>query len=136
MSTEKATYKRLTFLPGEDDQRLLERAEQTVEAGDFSSFNDLCKAALQSFLLPAESTSAAEQSRLAQFARIGERLDELLSNQQQLQAQMQRQSDELLSALASGREQETEAQVEQETSAPNLPTEEIMNRLVRYLEEF
>lgn len=133
MSTEKATYKRLTFLSDEDDQQILARAEQTVEAGDFSSFNDLCKAALQSFLAPGESTSAAEQSRLAQ---IGERLDELVASQQQLQAQMQRQGDELLAALTSSREPESKTQMEQATSGTNLSTEEIVNRLARYLEEF
>ena len=136
MSTEKATYKRLTFLSDEDDQQILARAEQTVEAGDFSSFNDLCKAALQSFLAPGESTSAAEQSRLVQLAQIGERLDELVASQQQLQAQMQRQGDELLAALTSSREPESKTQMEQATSGTNLSTEDIVNRLARYLEEF
>lgn len=56
MTKEKQTIKRLIFTEDEAEQTLLATAEARVDVGEFPTFNELCKAALQAFFQPAAAS--------------------------------------------------------------------------------
>jgi len=81
MAKEKQTIKRLTFTEDAAELALLAVAEAQVEAGEFPSFNELCKAALQAFLTPVSapqpSAPAPVDSLAAQLTQIEDALGAL-----------------------------------------------------------
>lgn len=96
MHEEKPVIKRLSFAPDEADQTLLAAAEVRVGAGEFATFNDLCKAALQAFLAPAATSLSATPVAPeidAKLARIAAELAALRAAQEATAMQAGREAE-------------------------------------------
>lgn len=139
MAKEKQMIKRLTFSEDEVDQTLLATAEAKVTAGDFASFNDLCKAALQALLSPAAPSPHPTKAPDV----VTESLHVLQTAQQALQTEVRQLADTLTAEL---RILQKQAAPVNDVSAPVVtqpkPANELavsqatVNQLARFLEEF